>query len=74
LKKIIAGVFAVLSLFAFAACGTTHTYEAKPVDGERCFVIEREVSTGDEVTLGTYCLQGEFSDDYDEPESEFYDD
>lgn len=73
-KRFTLAFVATAIVFGLTACGSTHTYEAEPVDGERCFAIEREVSTDEEVPLGTYCRQGDFDEDYEEPESEYYDD
>lgn len=75
-KKAFVSAFAAGAIvFGLTACGVTHTYEAEPVDGERCFAIEREDSNGNEVALGTYCNDSVVEDDdYEEPESEYYDD
>jgi hypothetical protein len=66
LKNRVSLVVAVsTSLMFLAGCGVQYTYEADPIGGEeKCFNIERESDYGDEETnLGTYCRQGESSDD-----------
>lgn len=76
-KRFILAFVAGAIAFGLTACGTqTHTYDAEPVDGsETCFFIEREVGVEEEeIALGVYCLNGERDEDYEEPESEFYDD
>ena len=59
---IIALILVAILVLALSACGTTVTYDAEPIanSGDKdCFSIEKETSNGDEVSLGTFCREGD---------------